>query len=331
MVKQSIILASALFGGLLSVAQSPPKQTVSVLINVLDQNGSAVPDLGKEHFQAKLNGRPIDLVGASYSFGPRRIVVLLDMRYSMKGESINNAWSIARDALGDVLTEIPTGAQIALLTFSSQVDRIADFSQGRPTIEDWLKHGPSQRSDFKEPTEIHTKDPRRKYTGLLDAVSEATKLLQPSQPGDVVCVITRGGEGYNDVSKADVKKQLLRNGIRLFGFLFVNDVRFEGEPIPPSLVVELAHETGGTVFSIPGREGLRARVEFYEGDKTREKIRLYAREFSAQVSGFYTLQLDAHVPPGKLSRVSAEIVENNGNVRRNVTLAYQRLLLTPDD
>ena len=302
-----------------------------MLINVLDQNGSAVPDLGKEHFQAKLNGRPVDLVGASYSFGPRRIVVLLDMRYSMKGESINNAWSIARDALGDVLTEIPTGSQIALLTFSSQVDKIADFSQGRPAIEYWLKHGPSQRPDFKEPTKIHAEDPRRKYTGLLDAVSEAAKPLQPSQPGDVVCVITRGGEGYSDVSKADVKKQLLGNGIRLFGFLFVNDVRFEGEPIPPSPIVELAHETGGTVFSIPGREGLRSRVEFYEGDKTREKIRLYARDFSAQVSGFYTLELDAHVPPGKLSRVSAEIAKSNGKVRKDVTLAYQRLLLTPDD
>jgi hypothetical protein len=48
MVKKSILMASALlFGGLLSVAQSPPKRTVSVLINVLDQNGSAVSDLRK--------------------------------------------------------------------------------------------------------------------------------------------------------------------------------------------------------------------------------------------------------------------------------------------
>src|SRR5713101_4087990 len=325
MVKKSILMASALlFGGLLSVAQSPPKRTVSVLINVLDQNGSAVSDLRKENFQVKLNGHPAALVGAPYSFGPRRIVVLLDMRSSMKGQSINNAWVIAREALEDVLTESPTGAQIALLTFSSQVDKIVDFSQGRPAIKDWLKHGPSQRSDIKACT--------KECTGLFDAVSEAPKLLQPSQPGDVIYAITRGGEGNSDVSKTDLKKQLLRNGIRLFAFLFVNDVRFEGEPIRPSSIVEVARETGGAVFSIPGREGLRSWVvEFHEDDKTRERIRLYTRELSAEVSGFYTLELDDHVPPGKLSRVSAEIAENNGRVRKNVTLAYQRVLLTPDD
>src|SRR5277367_2879001 len=119
MVKKSIVLASALlFSGLRCVAQSPTKQTPSILINVLDQNGSAVPDLGEGDFQVKLDGRPAVLVAAPYSFGPRRIVVLLDMRDSMKGQSIHNAWPIAREALEDLLAE-KTGDQIALLTFSS--------------------------------------------------------------------------------------------------------------------------------------------------------------------------------------------------------------------
>jgi hypothetical protein len=330
MVEKSFLLASALlFGGLLSVAQAQPKRTVSVLINVLDQNGSTVPDLRKENFQVKLNGHVVALVDASYSLGPRRIVVLLDMRSSMKGQSINNAWPIAREALEDVLTEAPTGAQIALLTLPSQVDKIADFSQGRPAIEDWLKHGPSQRSDIKACENAY----RKECTGLLDAVSEASKLLQPSQPGDVIYLITRGGDGISDVSKTDLTKQLLRNGIRLFAVLFVKDVRFEGEPpIPTSPIREVTRETGGAVFSIPGREGLRSWVvEFYEDDKTREGIMIHTREFVAKVSGFYTLELESHVRPGKLSSVSANIAEKNGSVRKNVTLTYQRVLLTPDD
>ena len=69
------------------------------------------------------------MLDATYSFAPRRIVVLLDMSASMAGEPDHTKWRIASEAVQDLLTEAPSEVSIALLTFSDQVHDVFDFSQ----------------------------------------------------------------------------------------------------------------------------------------------------------------------------------------------------------
>jgi len=326
MIKTVISLCIAVIcSHILALGQSQPKRTASVLISALDKNGQTVSDLGKENFQVKLNGRSAPVLGSHYSYGSRRVVVLLDMRNYMKGESINNVWPIARETLENALLETPVSTQVALVTLSSQLETVVDFTKGKSVIEDWVKKGPSQRADIKPC--------REECTGLLDAISEATKLLHPSQPGDAVYAITRGGDGESDISKTELEKQMLASGIRLFAFLFINDVRFEGEPLHPGPIAEIADETGGAVRSISGREGLRAPVvEFYRDDSTHDQIKALTRELGAEVNGFYTLDLEPSIPPGKLCKVSASVTEKDGKPNKSVaTVAYQRAVFTPRD
>jgi len=304
--------------GFLAAAQTAPTlSTRLLLVNVLDRNGNAVRNLTKDSFRVKVNGHPAVVVAAGYGLAPRRIVVLLDMSSSMAGEAEQSKkWRVAREAVEDLLTETPADVQVALVTFSSHVHDVFDFSQHRSSLETWLKRGTSQRSDVKG------------TTAFCDAAVAAAKLLQPARPGDAIYAITDGGDNSSRVSQTDTRKLLLQAGIRLFLFLFA-------EPIPSQLqqggsVLMLAHETGGFVFGVTGQRGLHLfDFNYDDGENTRDRIKLYTRALNIQVNGFYTLQLDAPAPAKKLSKISLEIVDNTGKVSKDVAWTYQRMFPAP--
>ncbi len=309
--------------GFLSAAQTAPTQlTRSLLVNVLDRNGNAVRDLTKDDFRVKVNGHPAALLDAHYSLAPRRIVVLLDMSGSMAGETEKNKkWRIARESVEDFLTETPAEVQVALVTFSSKIHDILDFSQGRSSIIEWLKRGPSQRSDIKG------------TTPFFDAAAAAAKLLEPALPGDSIYAITDGGDNSSRISKTAVKQRLLQSQIRLFVFLFAEPTPTEEERSGVESVMELARDTGGFVFGVSGHPSTGGAsflpswsFEYDYDEHTRERIRLYMQALNIQVNGFYTLHLDALLQPGKAGKVSLNIVDGKGIARKDVAFTYSTLL-----
>jgi hypothetical protein len=316
MAKMSLVLASFILTcAFLPGSQPAPQQpSTSLLVNVLDRNGNAVRDLTKDNFRIKVNGHPAALIDSQYSLAPRRIVMLLDMSGSMAGETEKNKkWPIAREAVEDLLVETPADVQIALLTFSSQVHDVFGFSQDRQAMLAWLKRGTSQRSDIKG------------TTAFYDATIQAAKLLESTRPGDAIYAITDGGDNHSDVSAINTEKLLLQSGVRLFLFLFAEPNPFEQERVDS--VLELAHRTGGFVFGVSGRRGLHAFDFDYDDNKNaRERIKLYTRALNVQINGFYTLQLETLPPSRKLGKVSLEIVDGSGKVRKDVAWTYPRAL-----
>jgi Mg-chelatase subunit ChlD len=304
--------------GFSAVAQSgPDPSTHSLLVSVIDSHGNAIPDLTKDNFRVKVSGQSATVAEASYGRAARRIVVLLDMSGSMAGESERNKkWPIARDAVEDLLTETPANVQIALITFSSEVHDIFDFSQDRASIMAWLKRGPSQRSDVKG---------RR---ALYDAAVAATTLFQSPRAGDAIYAVTDGGDNSSNVSPTDTRTRLLRAGIRFFLFLFA-------EPHPPvreelESVLKLTHETGGFVFGVTGERRLDSfEFNYDDGTATRDRIKQYTRALNIQVDGFYTVQLDTPSLTKTLNKVSLEIVDGNKKRRKDAAWTYQRILPGP--
>lgn len=318
----SLVFACALLAcAHLAPAQSASKQPASsLLVNVLDRNGNAVRNLTKDDFQVKVNGHTAALLDAHYSLAPRRIVVLLDMSGSMAGVTEKNKkWRIAREAVEDFLTETPADVPVALVTFSSKVHDILDFSQGRPSITAWLKRGPSQWTDIKG------------TTALYDAAAVAAKLLEPALPGDSIYAITDGGDNSSRISETAAKQQLLQSQIRLFVFLFSEPTPIEEERLGRESVMELARDTGGFVFGVSGRRSspwTPFGFDYDYNENAQEGIKLQTRALNIQVNGFYTLQLDTHPSARKSSKVSLEIVDGNGKVRKNLEWTYRRALPT---
>lgn len=321
MTRLSLVFAGVLLAcAHLALAQSAPKQPASsLLVNVLDRNGNAVRNLTKDDFRVKVNGHPAALLDAHYNFAPRRIVVLLDMSGTMAGVTEkNNKWRIAREAVEDLLTETPADVQVALVTFSYNAHDILDFSQGRSSITEWLKRGPSQWTDIKG------------RTALYDAVAAAAKLLEPALPGDSIYAITDGGDNSSHISETVTKQRLLQSQIRLFVFLLAEPTPTDKELLEPEAVTELARDTGGFVFGVLGRRQTLFAMDFdYEdGKKGQDRISLYTRALNIQVNGFYTLQLNTPPFAKKSSKVFLEIVDGNGKVRKNLAWTYQRALPT---
>jgi Mg-chelatase subunit ChlD len=319
MAKISRVFACALLAcAPLAPAQSAPKQAASsLLVNVLDRNGNAVRDLTKDDFRVKVNGRLAELLDARYSSAPRRIVVLLDMSGSMAGGTEKNKkWEIARGAVEALLTETPADMQVALVTFSSKVHDILDFSQGRSSITTWLNRGPSQSSDVNG------------FTAFYDAAAAAAKLLEPPLPGDSIYAITDGGDNSSRIAEAATRQKLLQSQIRLFIFLFSESVPTQEERLGEDSIVELARDTGGFVFGVSGQRNSPWTFDYSYGSnqKAEEGIKLQTQALNIQVNGFYTVQLDTPPPMSKSSKVSLEVVDGDGRVRKSLAWTYQRIL-----
>ncbi|MBI1740813.1 MAG: VWA domain-containing protein [Candidatus Koribacter versatilis] len=287
---------------------------------MLDRNGNAVRDLTKNNFRIKVNKQPAVVLDAYYSLAPRRVVVLLDTSGSMAGEHGNKKWQIAREAVTDVSTIKPADTPLAFIAFSDQVNTTFGFGQGRPAIADWLKQAPSQREKV------------RGRTALFDAVVAGVKLLQPVQLGDAIYVITDGGDNRSHISASDTKKLLLLSGIRLFVFLFAEPMVMEEEREGVDTVMDIARDSGGFVFgasrhSLNLGSGFSSFDVMYDyNDRAREKMDLYAQEFSIQVNGFYSVQVTVPVQFGK-GKVSLEIVDAAGTPRKDVGYAFQRVII----
>jgi hypothetical protein len=96
-------------------------------------------------------------------------------------------------------------------------------------------------------------------------------------------------------------------------------------------VLEIARATGGFVFRVAGRAAGASFLpswdfEYDFDQRTREKIRLYTEALTIQVNGFYTLHLEVPIRPSKLGKVLLDIVDGNGQPRKDVAFTYSTLL-----
>ena len=294
--------------------QKVPPEARSVLVSVCDRRGVSVRDLSKDNFRVRLNGKPVIVLDAHYSVTPRRIVVLLDVSGSMtNGKS--QKWQIARAALDDLLTVTPPEVPLAMLTFSRQVQKVFDFRQGRPAIANWLKENPEM------PPKSRIGGP----TALLNAILEGLKLLQPSQPGDVVYAITDGGDNVSQASKERVTAAMLSSGVRLFAFVFEEPTSIYEHK--DDFLATVA-DSGGFAFGVAGSPNSSgpSRKDLYLLDKdNQKKVLATAEELNLLVHGFWTLDLAAS-PSNKNRKLQADVVDQNGT-RKDVLLLYPRLLL----
>jgi hypothetical protein len=318
MVRALLLPLIVLLALLSSAGQTPPVQEAHVLLaNVLDQKGRSIRDLTKERFRVKVNGKAAEVIESNYSIAPRRIVVLLDTSGSMASETYSAKWQIARETLATLLFQSPPEVQIAMLTFSSQVNDVIDFSLGRRGVDEWLKHGPSRRSDTKG------------GTAFFDATAAAAKLLQPPREGDAIYAITDGGDNHSILTERKAQKVLADSGIRLFLFLFYEPFWLDLQQ--SGTVVDLMHETGGYAFGLDGNQTLSAgsprSFTYKDDDVTRTKIAFSTQALGTQVNAFHHLSL--RIPAArKPSKVSLQIVDAEGKQIKDLVVTYARTLAT---
>ncbi len=319
-----VILPALLSPSFAQQSAKLPSGTRSVVVNVFDAHGNVIRDLTRKNFRVRLNGKLVEVLDARYSLAPRRIVVLLDMSGSMTGAGDTPKWRIAREAVEDLLAQTPDDVSIAMLTFSSKVRDVFNFTQSRTAIAEWLKEGPGQRHHLKLPAK----------TALFDAILAGLNLSQPAQSGDVIYVITDGGDDASLASAVQTTAALLQSGVRLIAFLLpylgMTNPSMQESNSADSFV-KMVDDSGGFLFGVTGGPGACGRhweLGLIYDKAAREKVKVRTKELIALVNGFWMLELV--VPSSnKASKMKLEVVDDDGRVRKEVRATYCQVLPTP--
>lgn len=314
----AVLMVPGFFSSALAQQARDTPGNLPVLVNVMDLHGREIRDLTKNDFHVQINGKAALISEARYSAAPRRIVIVLDMSSSMAAETDNGKWRIARAVVGDLLMRTPPDAPIAMVTFSDQVHQIFDFTQGKTAVAQWLKQGPSGRTNIRHQSK----------TALFDAILAGLRLLEPFHLGDAICAITDGEENHSHSSKTPTDTALLRSGVRLFAFLFGEPTPVTGEEEARESFSDMVADTGGLSFVISGRQvpgGTSWAVQYDYDQRSQESLDIFTQQLNNQVKDFWILEVT--VPSvSKKSKLKLEIVDQRGKARKDLAFTYPRFL-----
>ena len=262
------------------------------IANVFD-HGVLPISLTKENFQITYRGQKLAPHFVSYSEGPRRVMVLLDMSGSMKTPQGNAAkWRVAKLAAWDVLTALTPGSKIGLLTFATNVLTRVPLSSNRDAVADWLNGEKAQNVDLL-----------KGRTALYDAIESALDQMRSYEPGDAIFVITDGGENASEVRRSKLQNALRESGVRLFTLMVPTDmytapVELDGR----KNLAALSNDSGGIALDTEHGWGMF-------DDRLKQELRVHITRLSLQISSFYALAVDLPEDPQKTKRWEVTLLE----------------------
>ena len=220
-------------------AQQDPCLDRSIAINVLTEKGESVEGLSEQKVRAEVQHQPVQIVSLKRDTAPRRIVIAIDTSGSMTRQS---QWGNAMWAASEMFSIAPPDTSFALVTFTTHVEDEIDFARGRAIVAKELLN--LRRIDWEKYRNI----PRK--SALMEMLVEALSLFGTPVSGDMVFVITDGGDNASRIPISEVQSKFLFAGVRLFCF-FVSAHAWEpmapaGAPRPEDLA-KLVQVTGGDV------------------------------------------------------------------------------------
>src|SRR5260370_1047667 len=291
-----------LTGAICSPAQVGTLCPSVIIVNVLDQNGRPVSDLAKTGFRVRIDRRPVDVRDAEYRIIPRRMVVIVDLSGSMVGGSR----SFERAAAEEFMSSAPSQIPIALVSFSGKEIESMGFDHLRNQTATELRRV------------METPGGSKGRTAIYDAIMAGIRILQPSQFGDSIYLITDGGDNSSSVTGSEVREALLKNEVRLFPFLVENGYFEEEKVAGYRAISDLASDSGGYMFTADVAKRHPEKDEF--NAQTAFLVNI--------VSGFYTLRVDRNAESGQPSRLVVESLNDRGKPRKDLRLNFPQSLHT---
>jgi hypothetical protein len=150
-------------------------------------------------------------------------------------------WSVIRQGSFDVLQLIPEGIPVSVYFFDDKPRQLVSLTADRKLVTSSL-----QQFLFSAAEGV------RGRTALFDAIDAALSSLSPAQPGDLILVVTDGGDNNSRMDAGKLQKKLLNSETRLFALLLGSEsvgtpaVRY-GTPETEQMV----ERSGGVVARLP--------------------------------------------------------------------------------
>src|SRR5437879_5445827 len=240
--RQRLLVAFAFLPASHAFAQSGDCLHWTVPVTIVNRNGALVEGLTASDFRAGLRGKPVRILSVAKDDRPHRIVILLDVSGSMFGVN-GTKWSLAWASAFHLAQSNLPKTSLALLVFRTDIVERVDFSQGTTAVSERLK---------QIGEDVTYKKNIRGQTALFDTVIEGLKLLGPPTQGDVIYVITDGGDNKSRNSPREVQHALESAGVRLYALILSHlDGRMPNTPeeeYGKSNLLQVIDATGGMQF-----------------------------------------------------------------------------------
>jgi len=212
-------------------------------LNVFTKNGLAVQGVVPDRLLVQVHDEPAKINRFSLDTSPRRVVLLLDTSGSMAGIK-HNEWEFAVNLALFAINTIPSDASISVGSIGekSQFGDFGDHAQAEARVR------------------ALTEKSFGGHTPLFDSIHQALGKLSTPHFGDVVYLVTDGGNNASKLDEQAILSELARHDTRVFALLLTRIVTYTREErIGPSLIGELVHKTGGHLTIVPAPPISRTR------------------------------------------------------------------------
>jgi hypothetical protein len=229
-------------------------------------------------------------------------------------------WMMAREVAGDAIAHMPVDTQVALEIFDEKVVETLDFGSGRAALaQKIIDLAPGAKA-------VPSKS---RQTALWDSLSKTVLLFGSSQPGDVVYLISDGGDNVSKTGPRQVENAFLRKGIRLFVFLLVSRSTL-GYLIPDEEqglrdLKRLAEASGGNLVGL-SRGGPLARLDFNLSKEERKVFASGARVLYAEMKEFSRLEVNLPQRVDKTRSWNLQLNRSSNTSLKNLSLLYPHKL-----
>lgn len=311
----SPFLAFASLLATLALAQDPSCLHRQVPVNLVDPLGYPQRGIETAALHGDFRGKSIGIIRVTRDARPRRIIILLDTSGSML-ETENSKWMLALQVAGDAAAFLPLDSEVALDTFAEKIDETVNFAQGREAI---AKKIIALKPGIKA---VHSK---LRTTALWDSLLEALDHLGRSQPGDVVYLISDGGDNTSKTKPQTVESAYVRTGVRLFSFVLISEStlghRMPDEEGGVSTLQEFTRLTGGNIIFLPAGGKLRLR-NFSLGKQDKAAIAHVLGGVYMQMKEFYWLEMTLPQQVDKPRDWILKLTNSPDAGRKNLQLRY---------
>jgi hypothetical protein len=298
-------LVSLLLASGVGMAQQPCRSTV--LVTALDwKTDQPIDGLASDDFHAKFEGREISIRAVAVPRTERRFVFVLDRSGSMTDTDELRVLhydpnKLMRLFLVDTLSAVPKGDTVAFLDFAGQYSHQTEFMQPAKAIEDI-----TEALTWK-----HEGKGNKHRTALWASILAALRMLSSPRPGDVMVVISDGGDNLSSVSEVQVRGELLSAGVAVLALILARpDLKTSEQREAQQSLFDLVKATGGNA------EVAGSPVSRYDGEVV---VPFRPGGLISQLAHQYELQLDA---PSIEKPEKWELGLNSSESRRKVKLFY---------
>jgi hypothetical protein len=268
----------------------------SIPLTVFQRGHKRIPELNQLEIQVG-NNSALATLPRSYH-GSIRVLLLIDTSGSMKPLVGTSNWGVSLATAAFATDSIPPQALVAVGTFSNHL-QLSPWG----TVDSARAQVVAMRSQTPKGN-----------TALYKAVEGGISAFAERQFGDVIYLVTDGGENDSAVSLGHLTETLASRGIRVFVFLVNPQERYTTpeERFGASDMEDLIEQTGGILLRFPPTKQLLTNAE----------LSLLAKHIRTAAASPYQIDFQAAGTLNKAAKLKIDVPLDP----QEFTIAYPRRL-----